>query len=181
MWNQLSSYAKALPFHEITIPDQLRIIQKAGCMYTKHFKSATYIWDSMIFQHIVTNLKYFSTMHQINDDDLSLIKNDLLLFVDDLETLAFKGKHGETGNDVFIFISDLNFITNYGIIKSKNLCLTLFKIFLFNTTFSTDTEVFNETFAWMNSLQRTSTLISISGEKIRTDFFEKQRQIINTL
>jgi len=180
-WNLSSSYAKVLPFHEINVPERLRSIQKEGLWYIRKFKSSLFVWDCMIFQHLITNIKYYTTVKLINNEDVSHIKNELLLFVDYLEKLTIRGKHEDTGNEVSIFISDTNFDTNYALIKSKNLCISIFKIFLLNSAISFDVEVFNETYTWIQSLQKTSTLISVSGEKIRTEFFEKQRQTINTL
>jgi len=180
-WNLSSSYAKVLPYHEINVPDRLRRIQKEGLQYIRKFKSSLFVWDCVIFQHLITNIKYYTTVKLINTEGVYNIKNDLLLFVDNLEMLTIKGKYEETGNEVSIFISDTHFDTNYALIKSKNLSISIFKIFLLNSAISFDVEVFNETYAWIQSLQKTSTLISVCGEKIRTEFFEKQREIINTI
>ena len=70
---------------------------------------------------------------------------------------------------------------NYSCLKCKNMQLTLFWAFVLNANVSFDDEVFNEATAWIQSLQRMSTLISVSGEKIRTAFFNEQRAIIKTL
>ena len=180
-WNLSSSYARAIPFHEIHVSDRLRNIQKEGCRYVKNFNSTLFVWDSLIFQYFVTNVKYYATVKLINTEDLSLIKNDLLLFIDNLEMLTIKGHFEETGKEISIYLSDTHFDTNYAIIKSKNLAISIFKVFLLNSSISFDSEVFDETCAWIYSMQKTSTLISVSGEKLRTTFFEKQRQIINTL
>jgi len=99
----------------------------------------------------------------------------------DIEKLAVRGKHEETGNEVSLYISDINFDSNYSCLESKNIHLTLFKAFLLNAIVSLDEEVFNETSTWIRSVQKHSTLISVSGEKIRAAFFDTQRKIIDTL
>ena len=181
MWNQSSSYADAHPYHKIIIPEQLREIQKECCLCARHFNSTIYVWDSTIFQRLTSNIKYFSNLHFINDEDVLLIKKELFEIIDFLENLTIQGKHKDTGKEISIFISETIFDTNYSVIKSKNLRLTFIKVFLLNASVSLDEDIYNETEAWIRSQKRMSTLITVSGEKIRTSFFETQRKIIDTL
>ena len=180
-WNQSSSYGDALPFHEITIPERLRTLQTETCLYARHIKSTIYVMDNQIFQRFVTNIRYFAKVRLIKEEDVSRIKNDLLTFFNDLENLAVKGKHESTGNNISLFISDTYCDTNYSCLGSKNMHLTLFKAFVLNAVVSLNVEVFNETCSWISSMQRMSTLISVSGEKIRAAFFDTQRKLIQIL
>jgi hypothetical protein len=180
-WNQASSYGKALPYHEIGIPERLRNLQKETCKYAKCISSTLYVMDHFIFQRFVTNVQYFVKVRLINREDVLLLKTDLLAFIDYLEKLATKGVHEETGNEVSLFISDTDCDVNYSCLKSKNVKLTLFRAFVLNASVSLDEEVFSEATAWIRSMQRMSTMISVSGEKIRTTFFNSQRKVVNTL
>jgi len=180
-WNQSSGYGDARPFHEITIPERLRILQKEFCIYTRHIKSTQYVLDNQIFQRLITSINYFAKMRLIREEDVALIKNDLIEFLNDLENLALKGKYDETGNEMSIYILDISPDSNYCCLKSKNIHFTLFKAFVLNAIVCFDEEAFNETSDWIRSLQRKSTLISVSGEKIRAAFFNAQREIIYTL
>jgi len=180
-WNMGSSYGDARAFHQITIPERLRTLQKETCLYAKHISSTVYIWDYLIFQRFVTFVNYAAKIHFISEEDVSMIKNDLMALLNDMEKLAVRGKHEETGNEVSLYISDINFDSNYSCLGSKNIHLTLFRAFLLNAIVSLDEEVFNETSVWIRSVQKHSTLISVSGEKIRTAFFDTQRKIIDTL
>ena len=180
-WNQASSYGNALPFHEVTIPERLRIMQKQICTYARHISSSYFVWDYLIIQRLVTDIKYFVKVRLIQEEDVFRIKNDLTEFLANIENMAIKGKYEETGNEVSIFISDVDFDTNYSCLESKNLRLTLIRAYILNAIVALDDEVFNETNAWIRSLQRMSTLISVSGEKLRAIFFNRQREIIQTL
>ncbi len=44
-----------------------------------------------------------------------------------------------------------------------------------------DSEMFNSLKDWIQSLKKFSTMISESGEMQRIQFFNRQREIINTL
>jgi hypothetical protein len=181
MWNQGSGYGDARPYHEITIPERLRVLQKEACRYAKHISSTLYVFDHLIFQRLIADIKYFVRVRLIKEDDVAIIKTDLTEFLHNLENMTIKGKHEETGNEVSIFISDIDCDSNYSCLKSSNIQLTLFLAFVLNAIESFDDEIFNETCAWIHSLQRMSTLISVSGEKPRAMFFSEQHKIIDTL
>ena len=180
-WNQIRSSRDGLPFHEIVIEERLRNLQIDTCKYARHIKATHYVWDNMIFQRLVDNIKYFARVRLIKEEDVALLKNDLISLLNHVENMAIQGKHEETGNEVSIFISDMNTDMKYSCLKSKNIQLTLFWIYILNAIVSMDIEVFNETYTWIQSLQRMSTSISVSGEKFRANFLEKQRMIIAEL
>jgi len=180
-WNQASSFANSLPYHEITIPKRMRDLQHEVCNYARRFKSSSFTLDQLIFQRLVANIKYFARMRLIKEEDVSLIKKDLIAFVDYLEKLAIKGKYEETGNEVSLFISNFSFDANYCCMKSKNMHISIFRVYILNTVMSFDAEAYNETYAWIQARHRMSTLISVCGEKIRAEFFDTQRKIIDTL
>jgi uncharacterized protein YbcI len=181
IWNQASSYGSALPYHKIIIPERLRILQKECGKYARNIKSTVFMLDNMIFLRLVANIKYFIKVHLIPEDGALLIKKDLTALLENLENIAVTGKYADTGNEVLIFISDISIATNYSFIESKNLHISYLKAYLLNATVAMDDEVFNETKSWIRAVQRMSTLISVSGEKVRTAFFDEQRKIIDTL
>ena len=180
-WNQAVMRGEVLPYHEIIVPEKMRILQKETGEYARHISSALYVWDNKLFQRMVANIQYFAKVNLIKEEDVSLIKNDLMLIINHLEKIAIKGEHEETGKKVSIFISDVASDSNYSCLKTKNLHLTLFRAFILNATVTFDIEAYNYACAWIHTMQRMSTLISVSGEKLRTMYFDAQREIINTL
>ena len=180
-WNRCSNMGTDLPYHKITIPQQMQIMQKNCCKYIRHIKSVVYVLDHAVFQHLVDTLNFFIRIRFINDEEASLIKNDLYNLLDYIEKLAVRGMYEDTGNEVSFYISDIFIDTNYSITKSKNLNISQFRTFLLNSNYSMHDEVCAEVNSWITALQSASTLISVSGEKIRSSFFKTQRQILNTL
>ena len=180
-WDQASSAGNDLPFHEIIIPEQFRTLQKECSLYARHIKSTIYVLDSLLFQYLVDNIRFFARAGLIKEIDISLIKYDLMEFLDAFEKLTVRGKHEDTGNSVSIYISNIRIETNYSCIESKNLNMSQFKSFLLNTNTALDKQVYTEVTSWIQYLKSMSTLISVSGEKSRTAFFNTQRKIINTL
>jgi hypothetical protein len=129
----------------------------------------------------VADVKYYASIQLLNKEDVSLIKNDLFRFLEKIERIAVTGKHEETGNQVALFISDISFDASYSCLQSKNIRMSMVRTFVVNATVALDNEVFNEMAHWIHSMQRMSTLISVSGGKVRAQFFDTQRQLIDTL
>ena len=180
-WNHAVMHGEVLPYHEIVISEPMRVLQIETSEYARHISSTTYVWDTMLFQRMVNNINYFAKVNLIKEKDIALIKNDIMMLIDNLEKIAIKGEYEETGKKVSIFISDVASDTNYNCLKTKDIHLTLIRAYMLNATVSFDVEVYNYTCAWILAMQRMSTLISVSGEKLRTMYFDAQRKIINTL
>ena len=180
-WNQSSYFGKNLPFSEVTIPERMRTLQKQACYYARHIKTTAYVWDQNIFEHFIAFVKFYANVRLINEEDITLIKNDLSTLLDDIERLTFTGKYPDTGNAVSIYVGEFNAYSNYGYIESKNLRISQFRAFLLNAFTSFENLLFDEISAWFNASLKLTTLISVSGEKIRSDFIATQRQLIDTL
>ena len=180
-WNQASSYGNPVSFSEITISERLQAVHKNLCKYARHISSTLYVINNHLFSRFVTNVKFCTKIHLINDEDVSLIKNDLIALLNYIEQLTIKGKYPETGNEVSIYLSDIGFDANYNCLKSSNTYFTLLRVYLLNFVVGFNQDVYKETSAWIHYLQKMSTLISVSGEKIRAEFFDEQRKIIDTL
>ena len=169
------------PYHKVTIPEQMRDLQKKVSEYTRHIKNTQYVWDRRMFERIVENVKYWVKLRYIKEEDIPPLKNDFFEMLNYLEKLAARGRYEETGNEISIYLSDLLLETSYSTLKSQNLYLSQFKTFFLNANSSLDEDIYDKVSKWIYGLQRKATLISVSGEKIRTAFFNTQREILNTL
>ena len=180
-WSQASTFGGGMPFQEMVIPEQMRTLQKECCLYARHIKKTHYVWDRMLFLRMIENIKFSFRIRLLKEDDVTLLKYELKALLNNLERLAATGRHEDTGNEISIYLSDPYLETSYCCIKSENMHISLFRTFLLNSNASLDVEVFNEVNTWIRALQKMSTLISVSAEKTRTEFFNTQRKIIETL
>ena len=180
-WSQNSFDGKRLPFHEVIIPERMRVLQKQACFYARHIKSSTFLWDYRIFEQFVAIIKFYANIGLIKEEDVTLIKNELTVFLNDIEEIAVTGRYKDTGNVVSIYIGDIDADANFSYIESKNMRITTYWAFLLNAFSSFESMFFDEIRSWLLSAQRLTTLISVSGEKKRTEFFKTQREIIDTL
>lgn len=167
-------------FEEMDLPAKLLERQKEFVAGSQHIKSTCHIWDKMMFQHLVNDIKYFSDIHLISDENVQRLKAEILELLDELESIATKGKF-PTGNEVQIFISNINFEATYSYVQSKALQVAMIRVYSINSITSQDPEVFCSLKDWIQSLKKFSTLISESGEMQRILFFKRQREIVSEL
>ena len=57
----------------------------------------------MMFNYLVNDIKYFASIHLITEEEVTKLQEELLKLLDDLETIASKGKF-DTGKDIHIYI-----------------------------------------------------------------------------
>ena len=167
-------------YDDLVLPEKLLQRQKELVDEAQQFESTCHIWDSMIFQYLVNDIKYFTKIHLLTEDNVFQLKTELLQSLDELEEIAMKGKFA-SGKDVHIYISNINFEATYSYAASKYRHVSMIRIYAINSITSRDTEVFGNLKEWIRSLRKFSTLISQSAEMQRIQFFKKQREIIAEL
>lgn len=180
-YNQYGHSENTVHFRHIDSADKLLAIQRITAMESQHIKRTIYIWDPLIFQYIVNDIQYYSSVRLIDPEEVQQLKQELLVFMDKMELMASRGEYPETGNSIQFYISNINFDTSYSYLEAKNLRISIIRAFILNSVVSLDEKAYEIFRNCMQSLLKSSTMISVSGEKQRILFFEKQRQIINSL
>ena len=179
-WMYQNENIRCKHFDELNIPQNMVDKQKEYARMVSRIHSVDYIWDNMIFSHLVTDIQYFCSIHLITDEDKNLLKEELFVLIDEMEALAARGK-SKAGNDVRIYISNINFEATYSYLETSSTQLSLIRIYSINSITTQDPEMFRGLKEWIQSLKKFSTLISESGEMQRIQFFKQQREIISTL
>lgn len=172
--NVYNSYA------DLIIPNRIYDLQREYVRETQFIKSTMYILDNQIFTSFINDVNYFININLISQADVQLIKNDLLHLLDDLEECATKGKF-KTGTNLQVYISNVNFEATYTYVSSPIGNWASFRLFSINAIYSTDPLIHNYNREFILSLKKYSTLISESAEMQRIQYFNKQREIIQSL
>ena len=179
-WKYQNENIKCKHFEEMEIPQKMVEKQKEYSDLVSHIHSVDYIWDNMIFSHLVNDIQYFCSIHLITDEDKDMLKEELFLLIDEMEELSARGK-SKAGNDVKIYISNINFEATYSYLDTSSTQLSLIRIYSINSITTQDQEMFRGLKEWIQSLKKFSTLISESGEMQRIQFFKQQREIVSIL
>ncbi|MCD7963850.1 MAG: hypothetical protein LUF90_09990 [Rikenellaceae bacterium] len=139
-----------------------------------------YIWDDKIFRNLVNDINYFTGIRLVSPEEVAVLKDEIMVFIDDIEHIAARGSF-DNGNKVQFYVSSVSFESSSSYIEMPSTVRTLMKSFTLNDVISSDEVVFRKTKAWINSLKRTSSMISESGEIQRMRFFDQQREIVSKL
>jgi len=171
----------AVPFSQIIISDEKRQITTDYYFAVKQVPNTYFILDCKLFENLIGDIQYFHSIRLITDEEKGLIKKDLFDLLNYLLEVANKGSYPETKNKVSLYISQLSIDTNYSYIYTSeaNICFVhafdKYEIYTFNS------KMFTRFKEWMKLKRRTSTQISEVDEKSRFNFFEEQRQIVESL
>lgn len=165
---------------DIKITSRMEDIHKRYLEESLYIDYTYYIWDYLVFQYLVNEIKYFASIRFITAEDVIALKEELLKFVDNMEILAAKGRF-ETGTKVQFYLSSINFENTYSYLQTDKYLLSHIKIFSLNGAASLDKAMFLRLRKWIQSLKRLSTLISESGEMQRVQFFKEQKILINSM
>jgi hypothetical protein len=117
----------------------------------------------------------------LETEDVLKIKDDLFQLLDFLENIAITGRFKETGNEVNIYISDVDITSNYCYMEADDLRFSLIKTFILTSVTSLDEKTFEKMKDWIHSFIKISSLITVAGEKQRIMYFDTQRKIVNEL
>ena len=170
-----------ISFGDMVVPERLYHIFRSYFDESKNFAKSIYIWDPLIFQYLVNDIRFFTGTNLISIDDIQQIKKDLFALLDYVEKITLNGCFEETGNSVFFYISDTNLYADYSYVQFNDTYISLVRTFILNSVVSTTRSSYEKIKTWIQSLKKSSVLISQSGVVYRADFFEKQRKIVAEL
>ena len=170
-----------MSFDNLVFPERLNRIYHAYFETTKNFSKTIFIWDPMIFQYLATDILFFLNTNLISKENVQELKNDLLALLKYIEEIALHGYFEETGNPVDFYISDVNLYSDYSYVRFNDVRLSHVRTLILNSVVSTFQSSYDIIKRWIQSLKKSSTLITQSGAVYRAEFFEKQRRIVAEL
>lgn len=180
-WQYYYSYEKRIPFKDLVVPEIVQECFRKQFVYAKNFKKTHYVFDRRIFIRLIKEIEYFSSIDLIDGQSLEAIRQELLLLIDYLERLAITGEFAETGNGVYMYVTDMEVPFSCAYIKADDVEYALMKTFILTSVTSFDPLIYEKVKDWISSSVRTSTLITKSSDIERIAFFGKQREFVRAL
>lgn len=178
---QYGTEKETLPYSQTVISEEKRRITSEYYAAIKNVPNTNFIFDRMLFDYLVGDIRYFYSIRLITEEEKQLIKKDLHNMLEYLLDVASMGYYPETRNKVNIYISQLNVDTNYNYVftPEANICFVhafeKYEIFTFNTEMVTNFR------NWMQLKKKSSIQISEVDERSRVEYFTKQHQLIDSL
>jgi len=177
---QYGQYSR-IPYQEIRMDEQYRSLQRELARLGQTIDSTSFVLDPLTFYYLINDIKYFSCLYMLTKEDITCIQNDLYDILDEMEWICKNGCFRRTGKEVFFYVSNTNFPSNYSYLQIGSKMISLIKVFLLNDLTSTRYEAFKQTQAWVQSQKRYATLISQSGARFRMLYFQHQRELVDSL
>lgn len=178
-WLYFNGHKQTKAYHDVKMSE--RILQIFHESFDAHleFKKTNYVLDKYIFRDIINEIKYFSSIGLLEKNDEDMIFRDIHDMINYLEEMCITGKN-KKGNDVCIYISNLSIEKTSCIMKILNNHIAFIEVCVFSGVGTNNKKSIEKINEWVQARCRTSTDITCCGELERIDFFNKQREILES-
>ncbi|MBB4036382.1 hypothetical protein GGR21_002284 [Dysgonomonas hofstadii] len=164
---------------DIEIPHNIFVEQKKMSSVMQDINSVL-ILDKGIFQDYIEIVKYFQGLGMVNDEDIAIIKRDMSLLLDDMERCASSGMTLHK-KKLDMYISHISFDCTYTYIEGPEFQSCSVGVYCIDHLSCDNDKICKKHKSWIKSLVRFSTLISVSGELQRNEYFSQQRDIVKSI
>ena len=164
-------------YSDIMMPERLILLQQKAIESMKKNRNNTFIIDPNIFLNLIREVQYYYKRRLINEDEFSLIKEDLFALVNMMENIAQTGYYISETKYTF-YLSSLNIESSSQYIKYDDQIKSLFFINSIEPLTISNSILCARHKKWLDSMRKYSTLITQSNEILQVKYFDKQRSYI---
>ena len=167
-------------YSDVTLPEELINLQKKAIEGSKKIKNNTFIFDSSVFLNLIQKIQYYHKRKLINEDDLRLLKNDMLMMIEMVENCA---QTGFCNNDIKcnFYLSSLSVESSSRYIKYDKQVTSQFFVNSVEPLIIKNPNLCAIHKKWLDSLRKYATLITQSNEILQVRYFNKQRSYIEDI
>lgn len=177
---QLQSLSPGIPFTDFHIPQRVHNMNKKYITESRFGCHTTSILSPNIFSSLLNTVVFFYKLNLLTEEDVKQIKEEILSLLKELELMAISGIWHDNYEFNF-YLSSIDFDSSYSYMQCPEFELSTIRAFSLNVVRSSEPEICKAHKEWINSLKRYSTLISKSGDIYRTEFFNKQRVLVDSM
>jgi len=129
---------KVVRYKDLHLNHKIKEYHHLNLVGTHKIGHTKYILDMDLFRYFIKDLTYFRNIALIEDEDVRILKEDLLQLIDDMEELSVTGTYQDTGNKIQFYISNINLNTSYKYIQTTTYFISFIKAFTMNAVVSFD-------------------------------------------
>lgn len=164
---------------EIHIPRNIFALQQETAEAMFNIDSML-VLDKRVFLDYIEIIQYFRGLGMISEEETVQIKRDLFKMLDDMEKMAISGM-ADNHHKLDIFISSISFDCTYTYLECSDYNACSVGVYCVDYLTCEKPQISENHKLWIKSLVRFSTLISVSGELQRNEFFHTQRNYVETM
>ncbi len=176
---QVHNQTKYTPMSDISVPAKFEQIFQPFIEATEQVPT-TFILNDVMFSAIAKDLLYYFTIRLLTKEEVEILKEQILLMIDDMEYIATNGRY-KNGAAVSIYIAETYFDASYHYIKGNEFEACGVGAYGLNFLSCVNNQVCNNFKVWIESLIKYSNSITQSGEIYRLAFFNEQREKIRNV
>ncbi len=176
---QVQTSRASIPFANFQLPQKVIEANKRYSFESRYACHTTSILSQNTFSSFLNTISFFEKLDLLTEEDLSQMKEEVMELLNKLESMAISGQWANDYEFNF-YVSNIDFDASYTYMSCPEFELSTIRAFSINVVRSSMPEVCKAHKEWIESLKRYSTLVSRSGDMYRTEFFNKQRNLINS-
>lgn len=177
---QMEGFENTIQFSQFSLPHKVSTIHKEFVEESRFIDSSSFVLGRNIFLSFARDVEFFSRLNLLNKAEVQQIKVELIDLLTNLESVAASGTWN--GNrEVSVYLSNMSFESSYTYLECSDFELSILRVFSFGSIHSLKDQVCKVHKDWLDSLRRSSTLISRSGDLHRAEYFNEQKELLNTI
>lgn len=177
---QMRGFDSTLKFAQFVIPQNVLDTHEEFLNENRFIRNGSFILSRNMFTSLAKDIALFSRLNVLTKIETQQIKEELIDMICNLESITAAGTLNVNSNISF-YLSNIDFESSYTYLECSDFELSIFRVFSFGSINSLKPEVCKVHKEWINSLKRSSTLISRSGDVHRAEYFNEQRELLNTI
>lgn len=177
---QMRGYESMLKFSQFVVPQSVLNVHQEFGKERSYLPRGSFILSRDMFVSLAKDIALFSRLNLLAKTETQQIKEELMNLLYELESITAAGGLNE-GSEIFFYLSNINFESSCTYLEYRDVELSIFHIFSLVSINSDKSQICKVHKEWINSLKRSSTLISRSGDVHRAEYFNEQRELLNTI
>lgn len=166
---------------DYNISDEIKTMQSEWLKAMRKVDNFQYILNKRLLLYVAEDIAQFYRMKLITTEEKELLKDEILMFLSDLEEMTVTGISKMTGKQIEIFLSHIHFDTSYIYYESEDMEIAHVRLFTINGIRSNNNKICEKQKRLLESLLHNSTRITLSNALFRKQFFRDQHKDISKI
>jgi hypothetical protein len=164
----------------MAIPPEIIAVRQQLKVRSDTLSNVNFILDRDLFLSIVKEIQYYYNRRLLSDEDIRDLREELLKLLYYIERLLQRGRN-ENGYEYNFYISSLDVDANTTYASFGENYASKFWMYSLNAVIIKNQEICKMHKKWIESMKKSSILVTQSNEMLQEEFVKRQEDHINEL